>query len=110
MRLAPDGPCPGLVQGGQVEVELELAADGDAGAERVVAVPVAAIVEVRATSVLFVASGPPGQYEVRAIEPGPQLGDERVVKAGVAEGDEIVVEGAVLLKGELLRGELGGEE
>jgi membrane fusion protein, heavy metal efflux system len=47
---------------------------------------------------------------MRAVEPGGLLGDRRVVRAGLSAGEQVVVEGAILLKGELLRAELGGDE
>ena len=60
--------------------------------------------------ILFVRGNEPGTFEMRPVEAGLRLGDEIAVHAGVAEGEEVVVEGTVLLKGELMRAELGGED
>lgn len=110
-RLAPDDACRGLVPGAQAEVELELApGQADAGTDDVLVVPAAAVVEMKAAKLVFVRGRERGSFDVRAVEPVVRLGDDVVVSAGVADGESVVVEGAVLLKGELLRSELGGEE
>jgi membrane fusion protein, heavy metal efflux system len=110
LRLALEGPCTGLVAGGQAEVEIEVSADAGAEAGAVLLVPVGAVVDVKAASVVFVAGRTRGTFDVRAVELGARIGDDRVVSAGLGEEDEVVVLGAVLLKGELMRSELGGEE
>jgi membrane fusion protein, heavy metal efflux system len=111
VRLAPDAACLGLVAGAQTEVELVLQSkEAKANEERVVLVPPEALVESRGASLVFVRGATPFVFEMRAVEPGGLLGDRRIVRAGLAVGEEIVVEGAILLKGELLRKELGGDE
>jgi membrane fusion protein, heavy metal efflux system len=111
VRLAPDDACLGLVAGAQTEVELVLQSkEAKANEERVVLVPPEALVESRGASLVFVRGATPFVFEMRAVEPGGLLGDRRIVRAGLAVGEEIVVEGAILLKGELLRKELGGDE
>lgn len=112
VRLVPDDGCKGLVPGAQAEVEIEVPApaSSDAGGEQVLVVPAAALMEMKSATIVFVKGREPGSFDVRAVEPGLRVGDDRVVSAGVADGEEVVVEGAVLLKGELMRAELGGEE
>lgn len=110
-RIAPADACKGLVPGAQVEAEIDVAsAVSDAGAPTALVVPAAAVMDTKTALVVFVKGGEAGTFAVRPIEPGVLLGDDRVVRAGVAEGEEVVVEGAVLLKGELMRAELGGSE
>ena len=105
VRLAPEGTCKGLVGGAQADVEIEM---GAAGGEALV-VPAAALVDLKTATVAFAATPAKGTFEVRPVEPGVHIGDEVVIRAGLQEGDQVVVEGSVLLKGELIRGELGGE-
>lgn len=119
VRLFPADDCPrldahGLVPGSQVEVEIDLAgrpdATADGGFDATLAVPATAVVELKTASLVFTRSSEPGWFDVRPVEPGLRIGDDMTIRAGVAEGEEVVVDGAVLLKGELMRSELGGEE
>lgn len=105
VRLAPEGTCKGLVGGAQAEVEIEMGASGGDA----IVVPAAALVDLKTATVAFAATGTKGTFEVRPVEPGVHVGEDVVVRAGLHEGDQVVVEGTVLLKGELIRGELGGE-
>jgi membrane fusion protein, heavy metal efflux system len=50
-----------------------------------------------------------GRYDVRPVSVGPAIGDRTVLLSGVEAGERVVVQGAFLLKTELLRHELGGE-
>jgi cobalt-zinc-cadmium efflux system membrane fusion protein len=88
---APDGGAPLAGRAGEVLV-----------------VPAAAVVDVRGASFAFVAARG-GGFEARPVDVGVHVGDDLVVLAGLDEGEQVVVLGAVLLKGELIRGELGGE-
>ncbi len=112
VRIMPDDTCKGLVPGSQAEVEVEVPAAprADAGSEQVLVVPAGALVEMKSAMLVFVKGREPGAFDVRAVEPGLRIGDDRVVHAGVAAGEQVVVEGAILLKGELMRAELGGED
>ena len=98
--------APGL---SPLEVEVPAPTRAAAGAEQVLVVPAAALMEMKSAVIVFVKGREPGAFDVRAVEPGLRIGDHRVVHAGVADGEEVVVEGAVLRKGELMRGELGGD-
>lgn len=104
VRLLPAETAK-LVPGAQVEVEIDV----PAGNEPTLAVPAAAVIELKTASLVFVRTGEPGAFEFRAIEPGVRLGDDMTIRAGVTEGEDVVTDGAVLLKGELMRSELGGE-
>ncbi|MBI1357005.1 MAG: efflux RND transporter periplasmic adaptor subunit [Acidobacteria bacterium] len=60
--------------------------------------------------VVFVAVGD-GEYQVRPVTVGPTVGDRVALLSGVHAGEQLVVDGAFLLKTELLRDDLvGGEE
>lgn len=99
VRLRPDD-CQGLVAGAQAEARIVVPAnDGE-----ILTVPASAVLDVKSTSVVFARRD--DGYELRPVELGVRIGDDRVVRSGVIEGEEVVTEGAVLLKGELLRSEL----
>ncbi len=112
VRVEPDASCSGLVAGAQADVTLALdeRRDGGAVGREVLAVPAAAVVEVRSASFVFVpVRGAHDAFEARPVDVGARVGDDLVVRAGLDDGEQVVIEGAVLLKGELIRGELGGE-
>jgi cobalt-zinc-cadmium efflux system membrane fusion protein len=68
-------------------------------------VPDTAIVLIEGKQSVFVLDS--DGYEPRAIEPGRRIGGRTVVKAGVNEGEEVVVEGAYVLKARMLKSQLG---
>jgi membrane fusion protein, heavy metal efflux system len=71
-----------------------------AGAARSVpAVPLAAIVQEYGRSVVFVERGP-GRFERRMITTGPHSGDVVAVLSGLQADERVVVDGAILLKGQ----------
>lgn len=106
LRLAPDGSCGGLVGGAQAEVEIEVGA----GSGEVFTIPLTALIELKGSTIVFVSKATKGSFEVRAVEPGARIGEDVVITAGLHEADRVVSEGGVLLKGELMRSELGGED
>jgi cobalt-zinc-cadmium efflux system membrane fusion protein len=77
----------------------------------VVAVPLAAVQRVNERWVVFVPRGP-GVFDVRAVGRGRDLGGEVEILDGLTPGDEVVVDGAFLLKAEAdkARGEGGGHD
>jgi cobalt-zinc-cadmium efflux system membrane fusion protein len=83
---------------------------GEAGGQ-VVAVPIAAVQRVGDKWSVFVPRGP-GQFEAKAVGRGRDLGGEVEVLSGLSPGDEVVVDGAFLLKAEFdkARGEGGGHD
>jgi cobalt-zinc-cadmium efflux system membrane fusion protein len=62
-------------------------------------VPLSALVQEYGKSVVFVERGP-GQFERREVTIGTRSGDVAPVLSGVKVGDRIIVDGAVLLKGQ----------
>lgn len=76
---------------------------------RLLAVPYAAIQEIDGHHSVFVRVGE-GQFELRRVHTGDRAGDLVEVLNGLAVGDEVVVDGSFLLKGQLLRSSLGEDE
>ncbi len=74
-----------------VDVVIEGAADGD-----VVLVPTAAVVSDGADAVVFVESEP-GKFLRRKVELGRQSKDKTEIAVGLAAGEPVVTEGALLL-------------
>ena len=60
-------------------------------------VPLSAIVEEYGKRTVF-RERAPGQFERREVTLGPPAGDVAPVRQGVAAGDRVVVDGAMLLK------------
>jgi cobalt-zinc-cadmium efflux system membrane fusion protein len=100
IRLAPTA-CTGMVVGRYVDVTFETHPAGAAG----LVVPKEAAVEIKGARVVFVKRGP-SAFEPRAVRLGQATATEVVVEDGLKDGDSVVVRGAVLLKGEVLRSEL----
>lgn len=71
-------------------------------AREALAVPSEAVVTVEGSTSVFV-PGAEGSFELRAVEVGETHGELVEVTGGLAEGDEVVVEGVFALKSELLR-------
>lgn len=71
---------------------------GDTGGT-VVTVPLAAVQRVDDAWVVFVPAGP-GAFEARKVGRGRELAGELEILSGLAPGDEVVVDGAFLLKAE----------
>jgi cobalt-zinc-cadmium efflux system membrane fusion protein len=107
--LVKVGPgCPGLVAGAFADVTVRLSASGAVAS---VVVPRGAIVDVEGAPALFVERAPfgEGKYEMRLVRPGISDGVSTAVEDGVQAGERVVVVGALLLKGERMRRELGAE-
>lgn len=68
----------------------------------VVVVPASAVQDIDGRAVVFVDGGG-GRFERRDVEVGVERGGRIEVRAGVREGERIVVTGAFLLKSELLK-------
>jgi cobalt-zinc-cadmium efflux system membrane fusion protein len=100
IRLAPSA-CAGMVVGRFVDVTFETHPAGAAG----LVVAKEAAVEVKGARVVFVRRGP-STFEARAVRLGQATATEVVVEEGLKDGESVVVRGAVLLKGEILRSEL----
>lgn len=72
-------------------------------------VPRSAVHDIAGRSAVFVREGD-GAFEVRPVEMGQQAGDQVAIVRGLAEGEEVVTEGSLLLKGQALRETLAEEE
>jgi membrane fusion protein, heavy metal efflux system len=84
----------------RVEVSVDL--DGDGQQDGAVIVPRSAVLLRRDDRVVFVRHGET-ELERRVVDTGATLGTEIVILSGVGVGEDVVVEGAVLLDGELDR-------
>ena len=70
-----------------------------------IAVPANAVVLVDNNSTVYLRDA--DGFEPRVVELGEVLGDRQVVKSGLKEGDEVVVEGAFTLKSMQLKSRIG---
>jgi cobalt-zinc-cadmium efflux system membrane fusion protein len=91
-----------LRPGMSASVSLPVGDIGGAGGGQIVAVPIAAVQRVADKWVVFVPRGP-GEFEAKAIGRGRDLGGEVEIFGGLAAGDVVVVDGAFLLKAELVK-------
>jgi cobalt-zinc-cadmium efflux system membrane fusion protein len=62
-------------------------------------VPATAVIQEYGRDVVFLERAP-GQFERRGVQLGPRLGNVAVVRDGLTPGERVVVEGAILLKGQ----------
>lgn len=99
VRIEVENP-ESLLRPGQF-VTARLRPAGDAAREALT-VPRAALLQLDGRPAVFVAAGE-GEYEARPLELGAHDGDRVEVVRGLAEGDEVVVEGGFALKSELQR-------
>lgn len=105
IRIVPVGGCPFLVPGAYVDASFTTTSLPGVDAPAL-AIPKDAVVDVRGASTVFVARPPSGTFAAHAIRLGRATTEDVAIEDGVAEGDPVVVVGAILLKGELLRSEL----
>jgi cobalt-zinc-cadmium efflux system membrane fusion protein len=99
VRLEFENP-KGLLQAGQLVTARILAAPSQTAPE-VLAVPRSAVERIEGKTVVFVQSG--AGFERRNVLTGSSGGERIEIREGLAPGDRIAVEGAFLLKSELLR-------
>jgi RND family efflux transporter MFP subunit len=104
-RVEPSGPCPWLVLGAFVRVDL---GEGRAPkrADDPLVVPRDAIVDLKGATGVFVATAVPGELAFRGIRVERGRGEDVVVTEGLKEGERVAVVGAALVKSELLRAEI----
>lgn len=81
---------------------------GDVGEPAVIVIPAAAVQRVGSSWAVFIPRGP-GEFEIRTIGRGRDLAGQVEVLSGLQPGDEIVVEGAFLLKAEADKASGGAE-
>jgi cobalt-zinc-cadmium efflux system membrane fusion protein len=96
IRLDVPNPDGVLRPGMSATVSIPL---GDARPSAVVTIPAAAVQRVGASWAVFIPHGP-GEFAVRPIGRGRDLAGEVEVLSGLAAGDEVVIDGAFLLKAE----------
>jgi cobalt-zinc-cadmium efflux system membrane fusion protein len=96
IRLDVPNPDGVLRPGMSATVSLPL---GDIGPSAVVTIPVAAVQRVGASWAVFIPHGT-GEFAIRPIGRGRDLAGEVEVLSGLAAGDEVVIDGAFLLKAE----------
>lgn len=105
IRLDLPNPDGVLRPGMSATVSIPL---GEAGPGAVVTVPVAAVQRVGAGWAVFQPRGT-GEFAIRAIGRGRDLAGEVEALSGLAAGDEVVVDGAFLLKAEADKAAGGGD-
>jgi cobalt-zinc-cadmium efflux system membrane fusion protein len=90
----------GLLHAGQL-VTARILADPKLATDEVLAIPRSAIEQVEGKTVVFVQSGE--AFERRSVLLGTSGGDRVEVRKGLMAGERVAVDGAFLLKSELLR-------
>jgi len=90
----------GELHAGQL-VTARIIADSKLATEEVLAVPRSAIEQVEGKTVVFVKAGE--AFERRNVLLGTSGGDRVEVRKGLAAGEQVAIDGAFLLKSELLR-------
>jgi len=90
----------GALQAGQL-VTAKIRGEPGRGAPEVLAVPRSAVEQVDGKTVVFVENS--GGFERRNVLTGRSGGDHVEIREGLNPGERIAVEGAFLLKSELLR-------
>lgn len=106
IRLDVPNPDGVLRPGMSATVSLPL---GDAGSAPVIAVPAAAVQRVGSSWAVFIPHRE-GTFEVRAIGRGRDLSGDVEVLSGLQPGEELVIDGAFLLKAEADKARGGGHE
>jgi cobalt-zinc-cadmium efflux system membrane fusion protein len=105
IRLDVPNPEAILRPGMSATVSMPL---GDVGAAPVIVVPAAAVQRVGSEWVVFLPHGE-GAFEARSIGRGRDVSGEVEILSGLAPGDELVIDGAFLLKAEADKARGGGE-
>jgi cobalt-zinc-cadmium efflux system membrane fusion protein len=104
IRVELDNP-EGVLRPGMFGL-IRLAVDGKSGAPAPV-VPEAAVQTVEDREVVFVPGDEAGEYRTVRVKLGERAGGKVVVRSGVKVGDQVVGEGAFVLKSELMKDEMG---
>jgi cobalt-zinc-cadmium efflux system membrane fusion protein len=99
VRLEFPNPS-GALSAGQL-VTARIVADPKRATSEVLAVPRSAVEQVEGKTVVFVQSGE--SFERRTVLTGTSGGDRVEIRTGLSPGELVAVEGAFLLKSELLR-------
>jgi cobalt-zinc-cadmium efflux system membrane fusion protein len=108
--VTPDAPCAALSPGAYVDVTVRASGERTSLKEASgLAVPSDAIVDVRGASVVFIAGKDETTFSPRRVRTGSAEAGMTHVESGLEAGERVVVRGALLLKGELMRADLGGD-
>lgn len=102
-RVRPNPDCPQFVEGGFVDVTI---ARPTATAQSLIAVPRDAVVEMDVVPVVFVGTARPGEFRAATVRVARVTSAAAYIEDGVQPGESVVVKGAILLKGELMRAAL----
>jgi cobalt-zinc-cadmium efflux system membrane fusion protein len=106
VRVALDNRSGQLRPGMFVTVAIPLKGASESQAP---AVPAEAVQKISGIPAVFV-QREPGRYELRPVETGREAHGAVEIRHGLVEGEHVVVKGAFVLKSELLKGTIGGEE
>jgi cobalt-zinc-cadmium efflux system membrane fusion protein len=74
-----------------------------------ITVPADAIQSMEGKPIVFVQGDKPHNFVAREIETGATEGGRTIVKAGLKNGERIVVKGAFMVKAQAMKAELGHE-
>jgi cobalt-zinc-cadmium efflux system membrane fusion protein len=96
IRLDVPNPDGILRPGMSATVQIPL---GDVGPSAVVTIPAAAVQRMGSSWAVFIPHGP-GEFAVRPVGRGRDLSGDVEILSGLQAGDEVVVDGAFLLKAE----------
>jgi len=107
VRLAPREGCAWLTPGAYVDVRFDT--PPAPGVEAPVVVPREAVTDLRGAPCIFVAEPERGAFRARLVHQGLATAEDVVIDDGLAPGEVVATSGALLLKGQLLRAELGGD-
>jgi membrane fusion protein, heavy metal efflux system len=110
LYLSPSQKCSFLRPYEPIEVIFtRVALAGSVPTEIPVMVPRDALIDIRGVPTVFVAGAQPGKFRAVAVSVQATLGSSAILRSGVLPGQTVVVRGAILLKGEMLKEVLGGE-
>jgi cobalt-zinc-cadmium efflux system membrane fusion protein len=84
------------------------AAAGDGGTA--IVVPRGAIQTIDGQAFVFVERGGPGKYAMQAVERGAAMGDDVEITRGLTMDETVVVDGAFILKSEVLKAQMGAND
>jgi len=106
VRVVLDNPEGKLRPGLFVTVDVPLRGTSEVEA---MAVPAGALQKISGLSAVFVELGP-GRYELRPVDIGREAHGFVEIRHGLQAGEKVVSEGAFVLKSELLKGSIEGED
>jgi cobalt-zinc-cadmium efflux system membrane fusion protein len=107
LRIRIDGACDVLAVGSYVDVRLPTrSSSATADASAALLVPASAVADVRGFPTVFLTTESEGRFQARRVRKGATWGSDVAIEAGLAPGDRVATSGVLLLKGELLRGEM----